>query len=97
MIKKVNQYRITLEAIDSLSESQSKPKQITFYFENHDDIFKIIEVAESKNIFKDKNHAIEFALGLKLFTEVVLKNKENPLFEDFKTAIGDFMKKLKQS
>ncbi|MNL53855.1 hypothetical protein D3C87_1771360 [compost metagenome] len=51
----------------------------------------------SKQIFDNKETATEFALGLKLFTEVMLKNKENPLFEDLRPAILEFMKKLKSS
>lgn len=41
------------------------------------------------------NTAQELALGLKLFTEVMLKNKQHPLFEDLRPAIMEFMKKLK--
>lgn len=95
-MKKGNQYKITLESLDSQNEQENGLQQICFEFENHDDLFKIIEMAKSKNIFDNENQATEFALGLKLFTEVVLKNKENPLFEDLKPAIGAFMQKLKK-
>nr|WP_262147064.1 DUF3861 domain-containing protein [Chryseobacterium foetidum] len=32
---------------------------------------------------------------MKLFTEVLIKNKNHPLFEDLSPAISEFMKKLK--
>lgn len=50
-----------------------------------------------KNLFEEKNHSVEFAIGIKMFGEVVLKNKNNPLFEEFFPAFGDFMKKLKST
>ena len=59
--------------------------------------FKIIDVMREKNLFEEKNHSIEFAIGLKMFGEVILKNKNLPLFKEFYPAFGDFMKKLKSS
>ncbi len=86
-----------MEAIASKNEQNVELQQIAFEFENHDDLFKIIEIAKSKKLFETENHSIEFALGIKLFTEVVLKNKENPLFKEFKPAITESMKKLKEA
>ncbi|MEN8764598.1 DUF3861 family protein, partial [Wenyingzhuangia sp.] len=39
--------------------------------------------------------SVEFAIGLKLFSEVMLKNKDNPLFEEFRPAFSALMKKIK--
>jgi len=94
MEKKNNQYRLTLEAT-SLKDPVNPMPAISFAFENHDNLFKIIELAKTKNIFEKESDAVEFALGLKLFTEVVLRNKQHPLFEELQPAIGGFMKKLK--
>ena len=97
MDKVSNQYKLTLEALSLKHQPEAELPSISFEFENHDNLFKIIEMAKAKNIFDDENQAVEFALGLKLFTEVVLKNRENPIFSDLKPAIGEFMKKLKQA
>lgn len=97
MNKVSNKYKLTLEALSLKEPIETVLPSMTFEFENHDNLFKIIEMAKAKNLFENESQAIEFALGLKLFTEVVLKNKENPLFTDLKPAIGEFMKKLKQS
>jgi hypothetical protein len=35
-------------------------------------------------------------LGLKLFSEVIIRNRHNPLFEDFAPSFKEFMKKLKE-
>lgn len=94
MEKRNNTYQLQLKEL-SLKDGSSAEKQLTFDFENHDDLFKIFEVVQSKNIFEDEKTANEFSLGLKLFTEVMIKNRKHPLFEDLSPAISDFMKKLK--
>ena len=80
-----------------MKDGSQSGKNLTIEVENHDDFFQIIEMAKLKNIFPDEKQATEFALGLKLFTEVILRNKENPLFEDLKPAIDAFMQKLKKA
>lgn len=94
MEKRNNKYHFQLKEL-SLKDGSAGDKNLGFDFENHDDLFKIFDVIKSKNIFEDENTAQEFALGLKLFTEVMLKNKQHPLFENLRPAIMEFMKKLK--
>ncbi|MFP9114744.1 DUF3861 domain-containing protein [Flavobacterium sp. RHBU_3] len=96
MEKRNNKYKILVEEIE-LKDGSSTGKNLQVEIVNHDDLFQIIEMAKSKNIFPDEKQATEFALGLKLFTEVVLRNTENPLFDDLKPAIGAFMQKLKRA
>lgn len=95
MSNKTNIYKIFLQEV-TLKDGTQSGKNIEFEFENHDNIFEIINKIQEKNLFNDKNQAVEFSLGLKLFSEVMLKNKDNPLFEELKPAIGEFMKKLKK-
>lgn len=94
MEKRNNKYHLHLKEL-SLKDGSAGDKKLDLDFENHDDLFKIFQVIKAKNIFEDENTAHEFALGLKLFTEVMLKNKQHPLFEDLRPAIMEFMKKLK--
>ncbi|KKX51562.1 MULTISPECIES: DUF3861 domain-containing protein [Sphingobacterium] len=96
MEKRNNAYQLELKEV-SLKNGDAGTKSLHLNFDNHDDLFNIFEVISSKQIFDNKETATEFALGLKLFTEVMLKNKENPLFEDLRPAILEFMKKLKSS
>ncbi|MGV0751210.1 DUF3861 domain-containing protein [Empedobacter brevis] len=96
-MKKGNHYKITLEQTKLLDEKVPLHAPIVLEFMNHDEIFKIIEMIKSKNPFDDENQSVEFALGLKLFLEVVMKNKEHPLFEELIPAIKIFMPKLKGS
>lgn len=67
-----------------------RPLQLVF--DNHDDIFAIIERIQRKNLFNDKNQATEFATGLKMFSEVILKNRKHPLFEEISPAFSEFIK-----
>jgi len=92
--KRNNSYQLDLKEI-KLKDGSEDTKNLSFEFDNHDDLFNIFEVIKSKKIFEEDNTAHEFALGLKLFTEVMLKNKQHPLFEELRPAILEFMKKLK--
>ena len=64
-------------------------------FTNHDDIFNIIERLESRQLFAEPGQHTEFAIGLKLFSEVLLTHREHPLFAEFRPAFGEFIKRLK--
>jgi hypothetical protein len=97
MTKRTNKYRLTLEQISLAKEDAALQSPIHLEFENHDEIFGIIEILDEKNPFGDKNQSTEFAIGLKMFSEVMLKNNAHPLLEEFFPAMGAFMKKLKSS
>lgn len=94
MEKRNNKYRLNLEE-STLKDGTEGTKSLQLCFDNHDDLFNIFDIIKSKSIFEDESTAIEFALGLKLFTEVILKNKQNVLFNELRPAIMEFMKKLK--
>ncbi len=50
---------------------------------------------KGKKIFETENQVTKFAIGLKMFSEVMLKNRIHELFAEFRPAFGEFMKKLK--
>jgi hypothetical protein len=93
-LKRNNKYKIILEEIE-LKDGLHGEKKLEFQFENHDNLFDIIDKMQERNIFGDKGQSREFTLGIKLFSEIMLKNKDNPLFEELRPAFGEFMKKLK--
>jgi hypothetical protein len=95
MSKRINKYKLTLEQISLMKEDTSFSEPLLLEFENHDEIFKIIDIMREKNLFGDENQSTEFAIGLKMFSEVLLKNRNHPLVKDFVPSFGDFMKKLK--
>ena len=96
-MKKANRYKLRLELLELLKPDDTIYEPIELEFGNHDNIFNIIERMKKRNRFKTEQDSVEFAIGLKLFSEVMLKNKDNSLFEDFRPAFGELMKKIKSS
>jgi len=95
MEKKSNKYYLTL-SIKQYANGETEPaKELGIEFDNHDEIFGIIEKIKEKNIFENPEEATQFAIGLKLFSEVKLKNRKHPLFEELNEVFPLFMKKLK--
>ena len=95
MAKRANTYRLTLALQALASGEAAPPKALELTFDNHDELFAIIERLRQRNPFGDPAQATEFAVGLKLFSEVMLKNRSHPLFADFLPAFRLFMAKLK--
>ena len=95
MEKRTNRYHLTLKLLQTAHGDTAPEKQMELTFENHDEIFDIIERIQNKDPFENKQQATEFALGLKLFSEVMIKNRKNSLFDELSTAFPVFMKKLK--
>lgn len=95
MEKRTNKYHLTLKLLQSASGESNTFKQLELEFNNHDEIFEIIERIKAKNLFEDKEQGTEFAIGLKMFSEVMIKNRNHPLFEELKPAFQTFMKRLK--
>jgi len=95
MEKRGHRYKLTLEYLENIKGEATSAKPLELTFENHDNIFSIIEKLQAKDPFDNKNQAVEFALGLKLFSEVMIKNRKHPLFEELAPAFQEFMKKLK--
>lgn len=93
--KRANKYKLTLELLATTRGETEGREPLQLEFTNHDEIFSIIERIQNKNLFQSREQAAEFAIGLKMFSEVMLKNRNLPLFEEFLPAFGDFMKKLK--
>ena len=55
----------------------------------------IIELVKDKKLFIDEAKAIEFGLGLKMFSEVIITNQDKDFFKAFVPGFGTFMKELK--
>ncbi len=88
-------YRIQLEHLTDKDGNPSVQEPLQLEVGNHDDIFKIIELMKARGDFEG-NDATAFALGLKLFSEVMMSHRKHPLFSDFAPHFQAFMKQLKQ-
>lgn len=93
-VKKNNRYKIVIEEIELKYRTHSG-KSIAFEFENHDNILSFIERTKDSDRFENKAENTKFVAGLQLFSDVLLRNRNNPLFEDFAPALSAFMKKVK--
>jgi hypothetical protein len=94
MEKKENTYRLRLDQT-AAKAGAFEPASLELTFRNHDDVLEIVRRMQAKPLFTNAEEAAEFAIGLKLFSEVMLRHRTNPLFEELAPAFGAFMKKLK--
>src|SRR6218665_596886 len=95
MEKRSNKYYLTL-SLKQYANGETEPaKELGIEFDNHDEIFGIIDRIKEKNLFADDSEAVQFAIGLKLFSEIKIKNSKNPLFDELNEVFPVFMKKLK--
>lgn len=91
---KQHRYRITVEHLADARGNPSGRAPLAFEVGNHDDILSIVERIRGAGLF-DESTSAAFAVGLKLFGEVMLENRGHPLFADMAPAFRDFMKRLK--
>ena len=93
---KQHHYHVTVQ---HLADAQGNPstysEKLEFNTGNHDDIFVVLQKLQQAELF-DEATTKSFAVGLKLFSEVMLENKNHELFKDFLPQFGQFMKQLKQ-
>lgn len=95
-MKKQHHYRITVEDLgDAPGPSDPAHAQVQFDAGSHDDVLFVIQRMRQRGDF-DADTAAALGLGLKLFGEVMLKNRQHPLFAELMPHFGDFMKRLKQ-
>ena len=92
---KQHRYRITVEHLaDANGQASAYGTPLQFETGSHDDLFAIVERARLRGDF-DEVDTVAFAVGLKLFSEVMLKNRKNPVFEKLSPAMAEFMARLK--
>lgn len=91
---KNHHYRVTLEHVSGKSADDTLHAPLQFECTNHDDIFSIIERACAASLFEGDENAA-FTVGLKLFSEIMLAHRDDPLFTPLQGAFGEFMKGLK--
>ncbi|SNC61081.1 protein of unknown function [Hymenobacter gelipurpurascens] len=94
MSKRQHRYRITLEHVAASMPEQPLHEPLSLDFTNHDDVSAIVQRVQNAQ-FLPHEQAAELALGAKLLGNVLLANRDNPLFAELGQAFADFVKKLK--
>ena len=94
ILKKKMKYKITVEEITE--EGRLDNEKLEFETVSHDNLFEIVEKLKHHPEFIDSDVA-SLGIGLKLFTGVMLKEKEKPIFKSLMPHFKEFMKELKGS
>jgi Domain of Unknown Function with PDB structure (DUF3861) len=85
-------YRITVQ---ELGTSASSAGVLTFDATNHDNVLQVLSRVRERRAVPDAE-AAEFTIGLKLFAEVLLRHRREPLFAELLPHFNVFMQKLKK-
>ena len=92
---KQHRFRLTLEHLADQDGQPVADEPLVFQAPNHDNIFDIVKMTEQREGFTPEM-AQRFAVGLKLMGEVMLENKEHPLFAELKPHFMEIMKAVKR-
>ncbi len=88
-------YRITVEALGNPAQPNAlEVGSTTFQVKNHDDLLKIVDSVQAKELL-DSEKSAALAIGLKLFSEIVLEKRLDPLFAPLLDPLQAFIKRLK--
>ena len=88
-------YRITVEALTGAKGERVEGRSLSFEAANHDDILGIVAKMRERLPF-DSDTVASLAVGLKLFSEVTLVHRADPMFGEIRPALGEFIRSLKQ-
>lgn len=94
-MKRGHLYRITVEHVAAPKEGDSLHAPLRFEALNHDDVLAIADRVRASGHYGD-DEAAALAIGLKLFSEVMLKRRDDPLFAALRPALRDFIGGLKE-
>ena len=88
-------YRLTLEHLEDAKGNPQTTPPLQVLVRNHDDLPAIVEKVQAKGLFAS-DEAAAFAIGLKLFREVMLHHRGSEVFKELDPHMSAFMKALKQ-
>ncbi|UOO81357.1 DUF3861 domain-containing protein [Uruburuella testudinis] len=91
---KQHQYRVTLEYLADADGHAVEQAPLVFDAPNHDNIFSILEMMGRREDMTPEM-AQRFTLGLKLMSEVMLENKNHPLFAQLRPHLLEIMQIVK--
>lgn len=93
---KKHRYRITVEHLADAGGTPSSAVPLQFEIANHDEILSIIERIRAQGMLNPAA-AAAFGLGLKLFGETLLNQRDTPPFDELAPHFGQFMTALKKN
>jgi hypothetical protein len=88
-------YKITVEALMGAKGEPVEGQTLSFEAANHDDLLGIVERMRARLSF-DGDTVASLGIGLKLFSEVALMQRNDPMFAMIRPALGELVRGLKQ-
>jgi len=88
-------YEVSVAELKQDGEQTTPVSRLQFEFLSHEDLLEILAKIQQKQILSDEE-SMRFCVGLKLFSSVLLENRNHPLFAEFVPHFGAFMKNLKK-
>ena len=88
-------YRVTVEQVADGKGQPVDGRSLVFETGCHDDLLEIVDRVREKRIVANANAAAAMAIGLKLFGEVVIAERKDPMFAEVHVALGNFIRSLK--
>lgn len=89
-----HRYRVTIEHLGTPRDGMEKQPELVFEAVNHDEIIAIVQRIRAGGHYAE-DEAASLGIGLKLFSEVMLKRKDDPLFQALRPAFSSFIGGLK--
>ncbi len=94
-MKRGHRYRVTIEHLGTPRDGMEKQDELVFEAVNHDEIIGIVQRIRASGHYS-ADEAAALGLGLKLFSEVMLKRRDDPLFQALQPALRSFIGGLKE-
>ncbi len=91
---KGHRYRVTIEHLGGPQQDMPVRPPLCFEAVNHDEILGIVTRLQASGAYQP-DEAASLGIGLKLFSEVMLKRRDDPLFAALLPAIRAFIGGLK--
>lgn len=88
-------YRITVDHLEDAKGNRLNADPLVFEARNHDDLLDIVRKLQARDQFA-QDEAASLAIGLKLFSEVMLHHRDDELFKPLLPHFVEFMKNLKK-
>ena len=89
-------YRVTVEQIaDGKGQPVEGERSLVFEAACHNELLGIVDRVREKRVVANANAAAAMVVGLKLFGEVVIAERKEPMFAEVHAALGTFIRGLK--
>ncbi len=89
-------YRVTVEQVaDGKGQPVTDERSLVFEATCHDELIGIVDRVREKRVVANANAAAAMAVGMKLFGEVVIAERTDPMFAEMHAALGNFIRALK--